>query len=228
LFEAQAARTPDAVAVAGEAGILSYRELNTRANRLARLLAARGAGPESVVAVVMERSAELIVALLAVVKAGAAWLPVDPGYPAERIAVMFSDARPAVTLATAAIAPDLPVPVTAQVLVVDESALAAGLGGVSGADLADADRRAVLLPAHPAYVIYTSGSRALSLPMRGYRVSPRLSWSGSRSRRAAGCCSSPRPVSMPASWSCAWRLPAGERWLSRRADCWPGTLWGLS
>ena len=96
LFAARAARVPDAVAVAcGEARV-SYGELDVRAGRLARLLAGRGAGPESVVAVLLERSAELVAALLAVLKAGAAYLPVDPGYPAERVAFMLADAGPAV------------------------------------------------------------------------------------------------------------------------------------
>ena len=81
LFEAQVARTPHATAVVFQDTKLSYGELNVRANRLARLLIGRGVGPESLVAVVMERSADLVVALLAVVKAGGAYLPVDPGLP---------------------------------------------------------------------------------------------------------------------------------------------------
>ena len=94
LFQAQVARTPEATAVVFEDTCLSYGELNGRANRLARLLIARGVGPESLVAVVMERSADLVVALLAVLKAGGAYLPVDPGYPADRIAYMLTDAAP--------------------------------------------------------------------------------------------------------------------------------------
>ena len=77
---------------------LSYGELNGRANRLARLLIARGVGPESLVAVVMERSADLVVALLAVLKAGGAYLPVDPGYPADRISYLLTDAAPVLAL----------------------------------------------------------------------------------------------------------------------------------
>ena len=81
--------------------VTTYAELNARSNRLARVLAARGAGPETVVAVLMERSTDLVAALLAVLKAGAAYLPIDPGYPAERIAFMLADAAPAVIVASA-------------------------------------------------------------------------------------------------------------------------------
>jgi amino acid adenylation domain-containing protein len=154
LFEAQAARVPDAVAVACGQARLSYAELNRRANRLARALAARGVGPESVVAVVMDRTTELIVALLAVLKAGGAYLPVDPAYPPERIAFMLADACPAAVLAATASAWDLPGTVTAPVLVTGDLELAIG----DDADLADADRAGPLLPAHPAYLTYTSGS----------------------------------------------------------------------
>ena len=94
LFQAQVARTPEATAVVFEDTCLSYGELNGRANRLARLLIGRGVGPESLVAVVMERSADLVVALLAVVKAGGAYLPVDPGYPADRISYTAHRRRP--------------------------------------------------------------------------------------------------------------------------------------
>jgi amino acid adenylation domain-containing protein len=137
LFEAQAARTPDATAVLFEDVRLTYRELNERANRLARYLAARVAGPESLVAVAMERSADLVVALLAVLKAGAAYLPVDPGYPAERIEYVLDDARPAVTLTSG-----------------DVAGLERELSLLPGSNLADVP----LAGSHPAYAIYTSGS----------------------------------------------------------------------
>ncbi len=90
LFEAQAARVPEATAVACEGSMVSYGQPNARANRLARVLAAREIGPESVAAVVMERSADLVVALLGVLKVGGAYLPVDPGYPGQRIAFIVS------------------------------------------------------------------------------------------------------------------------------------------
>ena len=96
LFAAQVARVPDAVAVTCAGEKLTYAELDARSNRLARVLAGRGAGPESVVAVLLDRSAELIVALLAVLKAGAAYLPVDPAYPPERIALRPGRRRPGV------------------------------------------------------------------------------------------------------------------------------------
>ena len=158
LFETQAARTPQAVAVADGDKRLSYAELDAVANRLARLLAERGAGPETVVAVVLERSAELVIALLAVLKAGAAYLPVDPGYPAERIAFMLADAAPACVLTAGALARDLPSAGKMPVLVIDDRQIIARLNGYDGTKLADAGRRAALLPGHLAYVIYTSGS----------------------------------------------------------------------
>src|SRR6202035_1110828 len=90
-------------------GQISFAELEERANRLAHLLAARGAGPETVVALALGRSAEIVTAQLAAAKAGAAFLPVDPAYPAERIAFMLTDAAPVLTLTTTALAGSLPV-----------------------------------------------------------------------------------------------------------------------
>ena len=180
LFQAQVARTPEATAVVFEGVELSYGELNGRANRLARLLIARGVGPESLVAVVMERSADLVVALLAVVKAGGAYLPVDPGYPADRISYLLTDAAPVLALTDQASAPKvtgagLP---ALPVLVLDDPALAAELAGLDGADVTDAERPAALVPQHPAYVIYTSGStgrpKGVAVPHGG--VVNRLAW----------------------------------------------------
>ena len=180
LFQAQVARTPEATAVVFEGVEVSYGELNGRANRLARLLIGRGVGPESLVAVVMDRSADLVVALLAVLKAGGAYLPVDPGYPADRISYLLTDAAPVLVLTdhasasevTGAGLPALPV------LVLDDPALVDGLAGLDGMDVTDAERPAALVPAHPAYVIYTSGStgrpKGVAVPHGG--VVNRLAW----------------------------------------------------
>ena len=156
LFEAQAARTPGAAAVIFEGTEVSYAELNARANRLARYLVSLGAGPERLVAVAVPRSAEMIVAVLAVLKAGAAYVPVDPAYPADRIAFMLADARPVAVLTTAAAGQDLPGG-TPRVAV-DDPAVVAAVSRLGGGDLAAAERSGQLAPSSPAYVIYTSGS----------------------------------------------------------------------
>ncbi|MGH3990470.1 MAG: condensation domain-containing protein, partial [Pseudonocardiaceae bacterium] len=108
LLEAAVARTPDAPAVIFDGGVVSFGELDARANRLAGLLIARGAGPERIVALALPRSVEIVVAQLAVAKAGAAFVPVDPAYPAERIGFMLADAAPVLVLTVAAVAGGLP------------------------------------------------------------------------------------------------------------------------
>ncbi|MGW7416489.1 amino acid adenylation domain-containing protein, partial [Streptomyces sp. NPDC054863] len=157
LFQAQAARTPDATAVVFEDTELSYAELNTRANRLARLLIDRGVRPEDIVALALPRSIDLIVAILAVLKAGAAYLPIDPRYPADRIAYMLTDARPAVVVTGEAGRDELP-PADVVRLLLGEAQLREDLAGYAGHDVTDAERHGPLLIGHPAYVIYTSGS----------------------------------------------------------------------
>ncbi|WP_344318934.1 amino acid adenylation domain-containing protein, partial [Streptomyces yatensis] len=156
LFAAQVARRPAATAVTCRDTSLSYDEVNRRANRLARLLIARGAGPERLVALALPRSAELVVVLLAVLKAGAGYLPVDPGYPAERIAFMLADAAPSTILTTTGTAGCLPA--DAAPLVLDDPAVRAEWDGLADGDITDRERIRPLDPAHPAYVIYTSGS----------------------------------------------------------------------
>ncbi|RKH68395.1 amino acid adenylation domain-containing protein, partial [Corallococcus llansteffanensis] len=99
LLQAQVERTPDAVALVFEDRTLTYRELDARANQLAHALIARGVGPEVRVGLLLERSLELVVALLATLKAGGAYVPFDPAYPAQRLTWMLEDARPAVLLA---------------------------------------------------------------------------------------------------------------------------------
>ncbi|MGO1054910.1 non-ribosomal peptide synthase/polyketide synthase [Crossiella sp. CA198] len=141
LFAQQAARTPDALAVTHAGRALTYAELNRRANQLARLLISRGAGPERFVGITMPRTEHTIVALLAILKSGAAYLPIDPAYPADRIEFMLADAAPALVL-------------TAEEI----ERIRPELAGLSDVDITDADRLRPLDPAHAAYTIYTSGS----------------------------------------------------------------------
>jgi amino acid adenylation domain-containing protein/non-ribosomal peptide synthase protein (TIGR01720 family) len=142
LVEAQVSRTPDAPAVIGDE-TLTYAELNARANRLARLLVDHGVGPERIVALALPRSVEIIVAQLAVAKAGGAFLPVDPTYPVDRIAFMLADARPSLVLTTADLAPDTEI----STLYVDQPI-----------DLDSSNLQRTTRVDQPAYVIYTSGS----------------------------------------------------------------------
>ncbi|MCW8101039.1 amino acid adenylation domain-containing protein [Streptomyces tauricus] len=153
LFQEQAARTPDAEAVVSGAERLTYAELNARANRLARLLVAGGAAPERFVALALPRTVQAAVGLLAVLKTGAAYLPLDPGYPADRIAYMLDSADPALLVTTRELAPGLPEHAAPRIVLDDVD-----LTPYSGADLSDADRALPLSLTHPAYVVFTSGS----------------------------------------------------------------------
>ncbi len=156
LFIAQVARTPDAVAVVDESASLSYAELDERSNRLARVLVARGVGPEQFVGLALPRSVEMIVALLAVSKTGAAYLPIDLNHPPARISFICADAQPVVLLCTQRSVEVLPGNVAR--LAIDDLEVLGEITGYSGAEVTDADRRAPLSPNHPAYAIYTSGS----------------------------------------------------------------------
>ncbi|MFI9644796.1 amino acid adenylation domain-containing protein [Streptomyces sp. NPDC052040] len=157
VFEEHAARTPHAVAVVDGDEELTYAELNARANRLARLLVDRGIGPEELVAVALPRSATMVVAALAVLKAGAGYLPVDSAYPADRISHMLEDARPAAVLTTREIQAVLPGTQAPVVTVPADGSPDDELARYDH-DVADAERRAPLDTRHLAYVIYTSGS----------------------------------------------------------------------
>ncbi|MBW8833463.1 MAG: amino acid adenylation domain-containing protein, partial [Burkholderiales bacterium] len=156
LFEAQAARTPDATALVFEEEHLSYAGLNTRANRLAHRLIALGAGPETIVGLCLERSPDMVVALLAILKAGAAYLPLDPDYPQARLAYMLDDARPAALVTTSALARRLAT--GTPTLLLDDPGLAHALARAPDTNPTDADRSRPLRTQHPAYLIYTSGS----------------------------------------------------------------------
>ncbi|SEK72199.1 nonribosomal peptide synthetase DhbF [Variovorax sp. YR750] len=181
LIEAQLAADPQGVALRFEGEAMSNDELNRRANRLAHLLRARGAGPERTVALAIPRSFELMVALLATLKTGAAYLPVDPDFPQDRIAFMLDDAQPACLVTTAALAESLQV--SAPTLLLDV--------GQTFADLAncdDADHAVAIDPSHPAYVIYTSGStgRPKGAVVSHRAIVNRLQWMQDRYGLGAG------------------------------------------
>ena len=152
LFEHQVRRDPQAVALIYGEDSLSYGELNDRAEALAYHLRAQGAGPETVVAILLERSFELIVALVATLKSGAAYLPLDSGYPQDRLDFMLSDARPAALVTSQSLLeatlPSLP----DGLPVLDVSDPALGEAPQSSEPRPSADDRRL------AYVIYTSGS----------------------------------------------------------------------
>lgn len=155
--QAQARRFPDAVAVEDDDGRSSYAELNAAANRLARALIARGAGPDSVVAVAVPRSIDMVVATCAVAKAGAAVLLLDPDHPAERLDGIVADAAPDVLL-TIAVTDDRVSTSDIARLVLDEPEVRAELADRCAADVRDRERSRRLLPGDAAYVVYTSGS----------------------------------------------------------------------
>jgi amino acid adenylation domain-containing protein len=154
LFEDQVARAPELPAVEAVGGTYPYAELNRQANQQARWLVSRGVGPGTVVALVLPRSVELIRAELAVLKAAAAYLPVDPTYPRDRIAQMLDDAAPVLVLTNAAGLRRLPMNVPS----VDIGRSSGEIASRAGSHLSDGDRLGSADPRHPAYLIYTSGS----------------------------------------------------------------------
>ncbi|MBF6214643.1 amino acid adenylation domain-containing protein [Nocardia puris] len=147
------ARNPHGTAVVHGDRRWTYTEFDTWTNRLARALVAVGAGPETRVAMAVERSAESVAAGWAITKAGAAFVPVDPGYPPERIAHILGDCGARIGFTTSALRAELPD--STHWLLLDDPATTAGFGGAA---LTDADRTAALSPANTAYLIYTSGS----------------------------------------------------------------------
>ncbi|MFI6584453.1 amino acid adenylation domain-containing protein [Embleya sp. NPDC050493] len=175
LLEERAASVPDVVAVVqdpdGAAPLVwTYRELNERSNRIARLLRLRGAGPERVVGLALPRTADMVAALFAVLKTGAAYLPLERDLPHERIAWMVDETRPVCVLT----AGDVTVP--GNTVDLDDASVRAELAGLSGADPTDAERPDFVRGdarrlEHPAYVIYTSGStgrpKGVVTPYRG-------------------------------------------------------------
>ena len=162
LFAAQALRTPFALAVVFQDRELSYAELDSRSNRLARFLIARGAGPERIVAIVLERSVEMVVAIVAVLKSGAAYMPVDPETPAVRLAFMLADSKASLSVTTrelAGLASDIPT------CLIDDESVARQIAALPAHPIADDERAAPLDPRNLAYIIYTSGSTGRPKPI---------------------------------------------------------------
>ena len=230
LFEEQAARTPDAVAVVFEDQSLSYGELNGRANRLAHYLRGLGVKPDERVAICVERGLDMVAGLLAILKAGGAYVPLDPAYPAERLAYMLADSAPVALLTDAT----------------GQAALAGCMGTAPAIDLAadaalwaaepggNPGRASIgLMPAHLAYVIYTSGSTGTPKGvMIEHRSVVQPAWPGCRSVRrltpVMSCCNGRRCSFDASVWEIysrrCWRAPGW--WLSvpRALTASPGTL----
>lgn len=152
-FEEQVRKTPDAVAVVMPGGgrqHLTYSDVNERANRLAHYLRSKGIGPDILVGLYLDRTPDLIVALLAILKAGGAYLPIDLGYPAERVAFMLSDSETPVVITDSKIARNLP-ETSALVICMDDDQ-------ESWATLSSENPRSNVIPENLVYSIFTSGS----------------------------------------------------------------------
>lgn len=150
LFERQAESTPEMPAIACGDEILSYRELNSRANQLARYLRKCGVGPEALVGILLQRSAETVVAILATLKAGGAYLPLDPSYPAELLTFMINDARPTVVITKGSLSDKMPQS-TPEIVCIDRET-----GEISKESAENLSVEVFF--SNAAYAIYTSGS----------------------------------------------------------------------
>ncbi|WP_369036294.1 amino acid adenylation domain-containing protein [Streptomyces adonidis] len=166
-FAAQAARTPDVVAVADTDHELTYRQLDAKASALAAELLRRGAGPEEFVAVALPRGADLVVAMVAVLKTGSAYVPVDPYHPSERITFIIADTAPRVLVTTTALTARLSADGIDRLHIDEELPPTDTVGATPP-----------VLPEHPAYVIYTSGStgRPKGIVMPGRALANLLAW----------------------------------------------------
>ncbi|HEK1011802.1 TPA: AMP-binding protein, partial [Pseudomonas putida] len=204
LIEAQAAKTPDAVALVFGERQLSYRELDQQANQLAHQLIEQGVGPDVLVGIAVERSVEMVLGLLAVLKAGGAYVPLDPDYPRDRLAYMFEDSGIALLLSQSHL--QLPVPAAVRTLNLDQQ----GHLGYSSAPTG-----VLPAPENLAYVIYTSGStgKPKGAGNRHSALTNRLCWM----QQAYGLDSSDTvlqktPFSFDVSvWEFFWPLMFGAR-----------------
>ncbi|WP_248731879.1 non-ribosomal peptide synthetase [Pseudomonas sp. MWU13-2517] len=213
LFEAHARHTPHGIAVQADAGQLTYRELNERANQLAFHLRERGVRPDSRVALCVERGLELVVGLLAILKAGGAYVPLDPGFPGERLAYMLKDSQPVALLvhaATRELLGDVSVPV------IDFDRCAWSQAPTGNPLVGD------LTAANLAYVMYTSGSTGTP---KGVMVEHRglcnlMQWASRLCPEAEGGALLQRaPFSFDGSvWELFWPLTHGMRLVLARVD----------
>jgi amino acid adenylation domain-containing protein len=207
LFEAQAEKTPDAVALVFQEQVLTYAELNARANQLAHRLLAERAGPDVLVGICMQRSLEMVIGLLGILKAGAAYLPLDPDYPAARLEFMLADIKPPVVLTQAALLEKHNFG-TAVVLCLDRDWLQLANGIIDNPDIA-------LMPENLAYCMYTSGStgqpKGAGVPHQG--ILNRLQWMQQQYRLDAGdCVLQKTPYSFDVSvWEFFWPLMTGAK-----------------
>jgi amino acid adenylation domain-containing protein len=215
LFEQQVQRTADEIAVVFEGECLTYAQLNARANRLARYLRARGVGPDQLVGICMERSIEMVVALLGILKAGGAYVPLDPNYPSERLEFMLNDAAPGVLLTQQALERKLrPVAVELVALDRDWSTIAEhGCENLTPESIG-------LRSDHLAYVIYTSGSTGRPKgAMNEHRaLINRLQWMQDQYRLdVSDRVLQKTPFSFDVSvWEFFWTLMAGARLIIAR------------
>ncbi|GAB3038737.1 hypothetical protein GCM10027285_23520 [Oleiagrimonas citrea] len=171
MFEEQASKTPTAIALIFEGRALTYRELNTRANQVAHHLLEQGVRPDDRVALCAERSPEMVIGLIGILKAGGCYVPLDPDYPSDRIAYMLTDSAPKAVLTQATLRDRLPL-VSVPVTVLDE------VGGDIDRQREDDPAVQELSDSHLAYVIYTSGStgkpKGVMVEHRG--IVNRLQW----------------------------------------------------
>ena len=207
LFEKQVERTPAATALVFGGERLSYGELNRRANQLAHYLQKRGVGPETLVGICMERSVELVVGLLGVLKAGGAYLPLDPAYPAQRVSFMFADSQLGVVLTQQHLRPKLSGAEVELVVMDQEWAL---IGEESGGAVVSG-----VMAGNAAYVIYTSGSTGEpKAAINTHRaICNRLQWMQEAYELKAGdCVMQKTPYSFDVSvWEFFWPLLSGAR-----------------
>lgn len=157
-FEKQARLVPENIALTFRQQQMTYQTLNQKANQLAHLLIENGVGPEQYVAVALPRSLDMVIGMLGILKAGAAYVPIDPDYPSERISFMFEDVKPVMTVTNAAYVDKLPGNKAILQIVLDTKETKKAVSRQKNTNPLDIERTLPLQLLHPAYIIYTSGS----------------------------------------------------------------------